>query len=96
MGSYGCGVERWSVNTGTDVDAHKVNLRHIVNTNILSLCRLNPPASLPTNSRVAPVEDTVYTVPAPLLRFEEENDRDYRLVMADIGVRTMIAEIAYP
>lgn len=95
-GSYGCGIERWAVKTGTDADAHKVNLRHIVTTNILSLRRLNPPASLPSASRVAPVEDTVYMVPAILLRFKEENDSDYHLVLADTGGRTMIAEIPYP
>lgn len=91
-----CGVERWAVKTGTDPDARRVNQQAVVPTSIFRLRRLMPPAVLPARIRIRPVETTVWAVDAILLRYKEENDSDYHLVIADTGGRTMIAEIPAP
>jgi hypothetical protein len=92
----GCGVERWSVKVGMDPDARLVDQRTAVPTNIVQLRALPAPASPPLNSRVRPVETTVWSLDAILLRYKQEDDSDYHLVLADTGGRTMIAEIPSP
>jgi len=92
----GCGVERWSVKVGMDPDARLVDQRTSVPTNIVQLRALPAPASPPLNRRVRPVETTVWSVDAVLVRYKQEDDSDYHLVLADRGGRTMIAEIPSP
>lgn len=87
-----CGVERWSVKTGTDAGARSINLGYHFPTVISRLSALTAPSSLPSSSRVRPVETTVYTLTGTLLRYKEESDSDYHLVISD-GQHTMIAEI---
>jgi len=87
-----CGVERWSVKTGTDAGARSINLGYHFPTAISRLSALTAPSSLPSSSRVRPVESTVYTLTGTLLRYKEEQDSDYHLVISD-GQHTMIAEI---
>lgn len=91
-----CGVERWSVKTGTDPDARLVDLRTAVPTNIVHLRALPAPAQPPLNRRVRPVETTVWSLDARLVRYKQEDDSDYHLVLSDAGGRTMIAEIPAP
>jgi hypothetical protein len=91
-----CGVQRWSVKTGTDSDARSVNLSRVIPTTIEYLDSLRPPASLPNRSRIRPVETTVFQVSASLIRFKQEPDSDYHLVLRDDVGRTMIAEIPAP
>jgi hypothetical protein len=91
-----CGVERWSIKTGTDSGAKRVNQKAVTATNIFHLRSLVPPSSIPLTSRVKPVETTEYQVPATLLRIKQEDDSDYHLVLSDSGGRTMIAEIPAP
>ncbi len=95
-GETGCGVERWSVKVGMDPDARLVDRRTVVPTNIVHLRALPAPASPPLNSRVRPVETTVWSLDAILLRYKQEGDSDYHLVLADTGGRTIIAEIPSP
>jgi len=90
-----CGVERWSVKTGTDAGARSINLNYHFPTAIARLDALNTPGSLPSSSRIRPVETTVYTLAGTLLRYKEEQDSDYHLVLSD-GQHTMIAEIPAP
>lgn len=90
-----CGVERWSVKTGTDAGARSINLNYHFPTAISRLDALTAPSSLPSSSRVRPVETTVYTLTGTLLRYKEEQDSDYHLVLSD-GQHTMIAEIPAP
>jgi len=92
----GCGVERWSVKVGMDPDARLVDQRTAVPTNIVQLRALPAPASPPLNRRVRPVETTVWSVDAVLVRYKQEDDSDYHLVLADTGGRTMIVEIPSP
>src|SRR5699024_1228336 len=59
-----CGVERWSVKTGTDADAAKISLASTTTTTIAFLDGLAQPASLPANNRITPTETTVFQLPA--------------------------------
>ena len=90
-----CGVERWSVKTGTDADAGKITIGSTTSTSIAFLTGLAAPGSLPANNRFAPTETTVYQLQVTLVEYKLESDSDYHLVLSD-GSRTMIAEIPDP
>src|SRR5450759_3053991 len=96
IGVTNCGVESWAIKTGTDAGARSVNQKTLVPSNIFHLRTLPAPSSPPVSSRVKPVEDTVYSISAILLRYKYEADSDIHLVIADKGGRTMIAEIPAP
>jgi hypothetical protein len=49
-----CGVERWSVKTGTDPDAPLVNTSSVTPTTVAALDSLPKPVSLPANNRIQP------------------------------------------
>jgi len=91
-----CGTERWSVKTGTDPDAHLVNLSVVTPTTIQTMRSFVPPASLPEDNRVAPVESTVFVLDATLTVYTQEDDSDYHLVLQDTAGNTMITEIPSP
>ena len=91
-----CGVERWSVKTGTDADAGKINLQSTTQTTIAALAALPAPSNLPANNRVQPTETTVYRIQATLVEFKLEADSDYHIVMSDGSGHTMITEIPDP
>jgi len=91
-----CGVERWSVKTGTDPDAAKVDQSKVSPTTVGYLDGLAAPASTPANGRVAPVETTVWSVTATLTAYVLEDDSDYHLILQDAQGRTMITEIPDP
>jgi hypothetical protein len=91
-----CGVERWSVKTGTDADRAKITLQSTTQTTIAALDALPAPANLPANNRVAPTEDTVYQLHATLTQYKLEADSDYHLVLSDGPGHTMISEIPDP
>ena len=91
-----CGVERWSVKTGTDPDAHLVNLASPVPQSINYLGALPAPSSPPLNARVQPTEITTFVVDATLVQYKLESDSDYHLVLKDAQGNTMIAEIPDP
>lgn len=94
--SGSCGVERWSVKTGTDPDAGLVDLAHPVQQTIAYLDSLAPPSTIPANARVQPTETTVFIVNATLVQYKMETDSDYHLVLKDAAGNTMIAEIPDP
>lgn len=91
-----CGVERWSVKTGTDTDAGAIALQSTTPTTIAALGAISKPTSLPSSSRVAPVETTVYRLSATLTEYKLEADSDYHLVLSDGAGHTMIGEIPDP
>jgi hypothetical protein len=91
-----CGVERWSVKTGTDSSATSIDLNSVSPTTISGLVALNAPQPIPPTSRVSPTETTVWTLTATLVEFKMENDSDYHLVLTDEAGSTMIAEIPSP
>jgi hypothetical protein len=91
-----CGVERWSVKTGTDADAGKVNLTTPSNTTIATLRGPAAPSPIPANNRVSPWETTEWVLNATLTQFKLESDSDYHLVLKDAGGLTMIVEIPSP
>lgn len=91
-----CGVERWSVKTGTDADVGLINLNSTTPTTISYLAGLPAPSTLPANNRVQPTETTVFQINATLTEYKLEADSDYHLVMNDGAGHTMIAEIPDP
>jgi len=91
-----CGVERWSVKTGTDADAGLINLQSTTSTTIASLDSLPAPGTLPPNNRVKPTETTVFKLNATLVEYKLESDSDYHLVLNDGFGNTMITEIPSP
>ena len=91
-----CGVERWSVKTGTDPDASKVSLSTYISTNIYNMWSSTRPSSLPANNRVAPRETNQYRITGTLTKYKLETDSDYHLVIQDSSGRTMIIEIPSP
>jgi hypothetical protein len=95
-GVTSCGVERWSIKTGLDAGAKSITQKVIVPANIPKLRALSAPSHPPVTSRVKPVETTVYSVSAILLRYKLEDDSDVHLVLADKGGRTIIAEMPAP
>lgn len=95
-GVTACGVERWSIKTGTDGDARSINTRAVVPTSIYHLRGLPAQSNLPLHSRIRPTETTVFSIDATLMRIKMESDSDYHLILSDSGGRTMIAEIPAP
>jgi hypothetical protein len=98
-----CGVERWAVKTGTDPAAGQVDVGHPTPTTVGWLASRPVPASWSEDSpRIAgSPEMTAYTVTATLVKYKEETDSDYHLVLswtdpATGRVHTMIAEIPAP
>ncbi len=91
-----CGVERWSVKTGTDADKGLVNLNGSTSTTVAALRALAQPATLPANNRIQPTETTQYALSATLTEYKLESDSDYHLVIQDASGNTMIAEIPDP
>jgi hypothetical protein len=79
-----------------DPDARLVNQKVVVPTTVAHVRSLPAPASLPSRSRLRPVETTVWAVEGVLMRYKVEVDSNVHLVLADSGGRTMIAEIPAP
>ena len=91
-----CGVERWSVKTGTDQDASLLNLGSKTSTTITSLLAITAPNPIPDDRRVQPTETTVWVLNATLKKYVRAYDSDYHMVLADDAGHTMIAEIPDP
>src|SRR5436305_10279748 len=91
-----CGVERWSVKTGTDADVGKVNLSSSTSNTILTMRGWPTPSTIPANNRISPYETTVWVLNATLTQYKLEDDQDYHLVLKDASGLTMIAEIPAP
>src|SRR5947209_8296920 len=91
-----CGVERWSVKTGTDADSGTVNTSVSTTTTIANMRALTAPGTLPANNRVQPTESTVFVINATLTVYKLETDSDYHIVIQDASGNTMITEIPAP
>ena len=91
-----CGVERWSVKTGTDADVSKVNLNSSTATTIANMRAFTAPNPIPANNRVSPAETTVWVINATMTMFKLESDSDYHIVIQDASGNTMITEIPMP
>lgn len=91
-----CGVERWSVKTGTDADIGKVNLSSSTPNTIVTMRSWTAPNPIPANNRVSPFETTVWVLTATLTQYKLEDDSDYHLILQDASGNTLIAEIPLP
>jgi len=89
-----CGTERWAVKTLSDADAASVNFSPRPTT-VAWLTSQPAPSTLPSDSRIAPLEFQAFTVRAQLIAIKEESDRDFHLILTDLNdpSATMIAEI---
>jgi hypothetical protein len=94
--SGSCGVERWSVKTGTDADIGNVNLSSTSANTIVTMRSWTAPNPIPPNNRVSPYETTDWVINATLTQYKLETDSDYHLVIQDASGNTMIAEIPDP
>lgn len=92
----GCGVERWTVKTGTDSDAASINVSNATATTIAEMRTWPTPSPIPATSRVAPHETTLYVINATLTLYKLESDSDYHLVMQDASGNTIVTEIPCP
>ncbi len=90
-----CGVERWSIKTGTDTDASSVSFVS-QSTTIATMRGWTAPSPIPTNNRFSPFETTVWTITANLLEYKFEDDSDYHVVLQDASGNTIIGEIPHP
>ena len=88
-----CGVERWSVKTGTDPQAPSINLGTYISSTIYNFHQSTRPSSLPSNGRVSPRETTQYRLSGTLTKYVREADSDYHLVIKDSAGRSMIIEL---
>jgi hypothetical protein len=91
-----CGVERWSVKTGTDADVGKINLNSTTSTTIVNMRSPAAPNPIPANNRVSPWETTVWVINATMTVYKLESDSDYHIVIQDAAGNTMISEIPSP
>jgi hypothetical protein len=99
-----CGVERWDIKTGKDPAAASIDLSSPTPTTILfltDLSRFPAPSHWPPPNRIAPEEETLWTLDATLDSFKFENsptsgDSDYHLIIKDDLGNTMVAEIPFP
>ncbi|HEX7140821.1 MAG TPA: Ig-like domain-containing protein [Vicinamibacterales bacterium] len=91
-----CGVERWSVKTGTDADVGLINLSSSTPQTIATMRSWPAPNPIPPNNRVSPYETTQWVLNATLTQYKLESDSDYHLILQDAGGLTMIAEIPSP
>jgi hypothetical protein len=91
-----CGVERWSVKTGTDADVGKINLASNSSNTVATMRGWPAPNPIPSNNRVSPYETTVWVLNATLTQYKLEDDSDYHLVLSDASGNTLIAEIPLP
>jgi hypothetical protein len=91
-----CGVERWSVKTGTDADAHLVNTGTASTTSVATMVSWPAQSSPPPNNRISPYETTVWQVSVTLVEYKLESDSDYHLVINDGSGHSMIGEIPDP
>jgi len=89
-----CGVERWAVKTGTDLDVGSVNMTP-QDSAIATLVGFARPGSLPPNHRVSQELQVYRLTDITLTIYKLESDSDYHLVLSD-GGQTMIAEIPHP
>src|SRR2546423_3848859 len=84
-----CGVERWSVKTGTDQDVALLNLGSKASTTISSLLAITAPNPIPEDRRVQPTETTVWVLSATLKKYVRAYDSDYHMVLVDNTGHTM-------
>ncbi|HKO01920.1 MAG TPA: hypothetical protein VJ032_09525 [Thermoanaerobaculia bacterium] len=62
-----CGVERWTIKTGTDAGASSVPLSTWISTTIYNMQQSAHPSTLPATTRVAPRETNQYSISGTLI-----------------------------
>jgi hypothetical protein len=90
-----CGSDRWTLKTLNDVDVQNVDFTNIQKKTVAQLIDLSKPSKRPKLNRVSPTELQTFQVEANLTEFGTEKDRDFHIVISDLGDsgKTMIVEI---
>lgn len=98
-----CGTERWQIKTAADPGAAGVLTKAMapVKTTVEELAAVPRPdlgsrAGQTGDIRIAPTEETVYSVTATMIGVKHEVDGDYHLVIQGSSGATMVAEIPSP
>ena len=96
--SGSCGVERWSVKTGTDAAASQVNMTPQDTTISALRGQAIPPGNASGSARhPGTAEMQLWRLSnVTLTQYKLENDSDYHLVLQDGSGNTMIAEVPAP
>lgn len=90
-----CGVDRWTIKTGTDTAAKSISMMPTITTTT-ELVRLASPTITSTTPRTAPTETKLFALRDVKIQLARlESDSDYHLVLAQ-GPYTMIAEVPFP
>lgn len=87
-----CSGVRWPVKVASDVDAQSIS-PVVIPTTIAFLRTIPAVRPLPQDSRVAPVEKTMYSVTATLIEYRVAENGDAELVLSDQAGRTLFAVI---
>ena len=95
-----CGVERWSIKTGTDSAVTQVNMTP-QDTTIASMRAIPAPSTLGQNSPrftfAGSAEIQVFRLTnVTFTQYKLESDSDYHMILQDAAGSTMIAEIPDP
>jgi hypothetical protein len=97
-----CGAYRWSVKTCSDNGASNLG-PNTQQTTLADLVAISAPGSTPSNSRVDPVENTIYELRNVTLSYVRANndmnsefDSDYHLAFNDRMQNSMIGEVPFP
>ncbi len=95
-----CGVERWSIKTGSDSAVGQVNMTP-QDTTIVNLRGIPVPSGFGANSpretyAGSPELQNFRLTNVTLQQYKLENDSDYHLVILDGAGNSMITEIPYP
>ena len=92
-----CGVERWSVKTGTDAAASTVNMTAQDTTIAALRAAALPSGNGSSSGRNAGTPETqLWRLAVTLVQYKIEGDSDYHLEIKDAAGATMIAEIPAP
>jgi hypothetical protein len=100
LSSGSCGVERWSIKTGSDSAVGQVNMTP-QDTTIAALIAIPVPAGFSSSSprftyAGSPEIQNYRLTNVTLTQYKMENDSDYHLILQDSAGHTLIAEIPYP
>ena len=91
-----CGVERWSIKTGSDSAASTVSTFLSATTIDVLTSIFAPSGATSSGTRVAPIEMSTYILDGTLTDYRMTEDSDYHLVLKSSMGKTMIVEIPHP
>lgn len=95
LAASSCGLERWSIKTGTDSTVAEVD-PIVIPTTVENLATFTVPASKPDNARVGTLERTTFVVDGTLISYVMSADSNYQLIVRGETGQAMIVEVPHP